>query len=64
MQKWEYKIDARILVGRTEVIERFLNDMGKDGWELINIQRIPYLPEGSSTLEETLYYYFKRPKNH
>ena len=42
-------------------IEKWLNELGKDGWELINIKII----EGTSTpiREDTYNYYFKRPLN-
>jgi len=31
MQKWEYK-----LVARADVSEKKLNDLGQEGWELMN----------------------------
>ena len=45
MQKWEYRIIDSInaegdnfLAGKSrEAVEKYLNDLGKDGWEVVNL---------------------------
>lgn len=68
MQKWEYKVIARtyILAGGQEYKwgfdpkdkrsgEELLNDLGAQGWELVQVSVIPYASSGY------MHYTFKRP---
>ena len=59
-QKWKYTVDYKSMnLTSSGDTEKFLNKMGINGWELINIQKIPFTKED----DVKLFYYFKRPLN-
>lgn len=66
MEKWEYKIIEPKLKGgfikkglQTEEIEKMLNEMGKQEWELVNITPIA-LQIGWGSETSSVYFVFKR----
>ena len=69
MQKWEYKVlkITEELIGREfqniQYLQGFLEDWGRDGWELINVIQANVSAKVSEDNEEhtELRYYFKRP---
>jgi len=52
MQKWEYKQVSGL------EIEAMLNEMGREGWELIQVIVVPPLIEGGDPM---LYAFMRRP---
>ena len=70
MQRWEYSVvtvqitsgrynenrEMQIYTMRTHELDDFLNQQGRQGWELINIQQIPFTTDDN----KGFHYYFKR----
>ncbi len=54
-QQWEYKI---LSAYASDTLQRELNELGKDGWELVNGQR--HAHENGQTIDT---FYLKRPLN-
>lgn len=66
--QWEYKIIEPKLKGqflkkgwKTEEVEKMLNEMGENGWELVNITPIA-LQIGWGSETSSVYFIFKRQK--
>jgi len=55
MQKWEYR--RLLLSPLSDENTDILNDMGNDGWELVDVAVVP-LDAG----KQASVFYFKRPK--
>jgi len=60
MRQWEYqqRTEKAISFDANNTIEKFLNIMGKQGWELITIIPVNKLPPYSTYYE----FFFKREK--
>jgi hypothetical protein len=67
MQRWEYRVIVRIAVDNRYTwsdakdkrsSEQVLNDMGKEGWELVTVSTVVARP---ATGESHLHYIFRRP---
>jgi hypothetical protein len=58
MMTWEYMVREFSVedLGKILLVEEFLNEAGKDGWELVGVASTP-------TANFTHLIYFKRPTN-